>query len=1604
MSLSSQIELNALIADVAAIAAERLPAADHARLAPYFTAYFEEAEAADLKRAAPLDLYGAAMAHLDFAGERLPGQHKVRAYNPDFERHGWQSTHTAIEIVNDDMPFLIDSVAMLLARHNLTLHLLVHPVLEVERDADGRLLDARRTGERNLPLESLIHLQIDRISDAAQLATVVAELEQVLTDIRLAVEDEPAMRRELQDIQAELQQAPLPDGKLDVNEISAFLDWVNARHFLLLGYCAYDLVRTDDGDALRIVPGSGHGILRNQGDKTYSASFAVLPAHLRELAYDPACPIMLNKSQTRSTIHRSAHLDFIGIKRYDAQGHVIGECRFLGLYTAAAYHESPRNIPILRRKMDAVMAECDYVENSYKEKTLQFVLESYPRDELFEIPVDVLQPIAEGLVNLLERPRVRLFLRTDLYQRYVSALVFVPRDSFSTEVRLKIEKILMHALNGSAAEYSVSISDTHLARVHYIIRTPGPLPAFDALGIEQDIARIVRGWGDELRQQLIDSHGEARGNTLYSQYQHAFPVAYREDFSPRHAVLDISLIEEALAGAPLALKLYKPLRKGSAGQNLKVFRAGQPVSLSASLPVLENMGVRVQDERPYAVERADGATVWINDFGLEVANVAHIEQDDVRERFQQLLRRVAAGQCENDGFNKLALLADLDWREVILVRALAKYLRQAGLTFSQSYVEQCLGNYPAITGGLVRLFLARLDPAHDDAGASARLEAEVREQFEQVANLDEDRILNGLLTIILAIRRTNYWQRDAAGQPKPYLSFKLESGAIPFLPQPRPLFEIWVYGARVEGVHLRGSKVARGGLRWSDRMEDFRTEVLGLVKAQMVKNSVIVPMGSKGGFVCKQLPPASEREAWLAEGVACYKMFISGLLDLTDNLVNGQIAPPVAVRRLDEDDPYLVVAADKGTATFSDIANSVSEAYGFWLGDAFASGGSAGYDHKKMGITARGAWESVKRHFRHLGVNTQTQDFTVIGIGDMAGDVFGNGMLLSEHIRLLAAFNHQHIFLDPNPDAAVSFAERARLFNLPRSSWADYDSSLISDGGGVFERRAKSIPLSPAVRAWLGVERDSMAPTELIHAILQAPADLLYNGGIGTYIKASTQSHAEANDRANDGLRVNGNELRVKVIGEGGNLGITQLGRIECARHGVALSSDAIDNSAGVDCSDHEVNIKILLGGVMQAGDMTLKQRNELLAEMTDEVGHLVLRNNYLQTQILAVNKAHAAQMLSAQQRMISHMEKTGELNRALEFLPDDSAIAERRASRQGLTSPEVAVLLAYSKISLDRALQASALPDHPDLDSVLVNYFPSALQTRFADAMRRHPLKREIIANQLANQVVNRMGTTFIFRMQEESAWPAADIVQAWVTVNRIFDGEALWNAIEALDNRVPADVQVSMLVQVRTLIERATRWLLRSGRPLGDIAAAVARCRAPMAELLAGLPGWIDAAHYPAVADWEQRLHAAHTPAELAGVVARLDFAVAGFDILELAQAQNLPLAVVAANYFELGRVLELDWLRDAITRLPRDNRWQALTRSALRDDLYRLHRELTASALACPACGEAQYAKHWLAGKGGELEVCQQMLSELQGYDTLDLAMLSAGMREVGNHLMR
>ena len=1606
MSLYNKSQLSDLIEKVEKIATKKEADASFLSFLPM---YFEEAQYSDLVACSPADLLGAAACHYALAQQRKKGLHQLRIYNPA-PQDGWETTHTVIDIVNDDMAFLVDSITLCIARHDLSLHLLNHPVLAVKRDDVGQILAIKRTEDRSLPLESFMHLRIDKITDVAKLAELEADLNEVLLATRAANLDEKAMRAALLETAEGLATSTTAEPEM-LAESLAFLQWMNDNHFLYMGYCDYDLVDENGRKRLKMLQSSGLGILKSQGDKQYSASFDALTDAMRA-KIDVETPVILNKSSRRSLIHRNAHLDFIAVRRFNEAGLVIGERHFLGLYTAEAYHASVRQLPILRQKVSRVAALCDYVDNSHKAKTLFSVLENYPREEMFQIDADILYPIADGIVVLQDRPRVRVFLRQDRYNRYLSALIFVPRDNFSTEIRLQIQGILCAAANlfpqKSDIDFNVEIGDTKLARVHYVIKTPANFvfETVDVALLENDIAQAVRGFRDDLQAKLLAEYGEEQGNAVFQKYRLAFSVAYRADFDAHMAVQDVAQMETLTEAQPIALRVYQTA--GAANFNLRLFRLHAPLPLSQSLPILENMGAKVNEEHPYSVLRADGITISVSDFALELDAGAHLQNPDEQRNLEELILRVIDKATENDGFNRLTLAAGLNWRDLTLVRALAKYLRQAGFTFSQTYVENCVASYPSIVQNLVSLFYARLHPSGQNELTAAELENAILVQFNQVSNLDDDKILQGLLQVILATCRTSFWQLTSDGKLKNHIAFKLISNAMPFLPQPRPLFEIWVYSPRMEGVHLRGSKVARGGLRWSDRMEDFRTEVLGLVKAQMVKNSVIVPMGSKGGFVCKNLPAPSQRDAFLAEGIACYKLFISALLELTDNLVNGQVQAPANVHCRDEVDPYLVVAADKGTATFSDIANGVSAEYGFWLDDAFASGGSVGYDHKAMGITARGAWEAIKRHFRHLGKNIQTEEFTVIGIGDMAGDVFGNGMLLSEHICLLAAFNHQHIFLDPQPHAANSFAERKRLFQLPRSSWADYNPALISAGGGVFERSAKSIPLSAEVRAWLKTKRAEMPPLELINTLLQAEADLLYNGGIGTYIKASDESHADAKDRANDALRVNGNQLRVKVVGEGGNLGCTQKGRIEYALNGGNIYTDAIDNSAGVDCSDHEVNIKILLGSVVQAQQMTTPERNVLLASMTEEVGALVLRNNYLQTQALAFNQHfHAPSMLSTHARMMGQMEKIGflKLHREIEFLPNEAQLAARKSARLGLSAPEIAVLMAYNKINLDQALLNTTLPDEADFASILVTYFPKALQTQFADAMNTHHLKREIISNQLANLVINRMGTTFLFRMKEAFPCDEAAICRAWWLASRSLNAEQLWLQLEALDSLVAADLQIHGMMMVRTLVERATRWFLTHKRTLvsggGGLQAAIDAFAPKVAQVMQALPRLILAQQDPEVANIEAEFDVPNMPRDLAAVLARLSYAVPVFDIIELADANAVDLLIVAQNYYEMGEALQLNWLRVAITGLPRDNRWQSLARSALRDDLYRQHAQLLQAALD-EQQGQAAMTQNWLANRAASVALCHGMFSELQSYSGLDLAMLSAGMRELNSHL--
>ncbi|HEX5613059.1 MAG TPA: NAD-glutamate dehydrogenase, partial [Burkholderiales bacterium] len=1283
-------------------------------------------------------------------------------------------------------------------RLGLTLHLMIHPVLRVRRDDTGNLIELNADAEKGGRLESFIHIEVDRRTDRETLQQLQDGIIRVLGDVRLAVEDWPKMRERMAVASAAAEALlPPPGDPAQVREEIEFLRWLNDGHFTFLGSRTYDLVREGGEDALRIVPGSGLGILR-ASSRTVSSAFASLPPEARARAREKHL-LLLTKANARSTVHRPGYLDYVGVKRFDAAGEVVGETRFLGLYTSTAYRANPSDIPLLHNKVERVLERAGVLPGSHSHKNLKDVLESYPRDELIQMPLEELYEHAMGIFRLGERQRTRLFVRRDFYGRFVSCLIYVPRESYNTELRIRVQEMLKQAFRGVATEFTVHLSESVLARIHLVVRTsPDSVPAYDVGELEARIVRATRRWEDDLAQALRERFGEERGNQLLRRFAGAFPPGYRDDHAPLAAVYDVELIARLDSPAQLGMNLYVPAEAPPGTLRFRIYHVGDPVPLSESLPMLEHMGVRVMEERPYRLEQEGRAPIWIADFALAYAADPELSLDSVRELFQQTFEGMWNGTIEADDFNRLVLRARLSAREILVLRAYAKYLRQTGFNLSEAYVQAALAAQPAIARLLVELFQRRFDPAPvaDRGLRCAEISARIEIALDAVSSLDEDRILRQYLALIQASLRTNYFQRAADGSPKPYLSIKFDPAKVPGLPEPRPKFEVFVCSPRMEGVHLRGGKVARGGIRWSDRMEDFRTEILGLMKAQMVKNVVIVPVGSKGGFVVKRPPAGGDREALAKEGVACYATLLRGLLDLTDNLVGGKVVPQPHLVRHDGDDPYLVVAADKGTATFSDIANAVSREYGFWLDDAFASGGSAGYDHKKMGITARGAWESVKRHFRALGIDTQTTDFTVAGVGDMSGDVFGNGMLLSKHIRLVAAFDHRHVFLDPAPDAATSFAERERLFRLPRSSWADYDAKRISKGGGVWSRSAKSVPLSPEARAALGIQAEALTPNELISAILRAPVDLLYNGGIGTYVKSSRESNAEVGDRANDAIRVNGAQLRCKVVAEGGNLGFTQRGRIEYALAGGRIHTDAIDNSAGVDCSDHEVNIKILLGAVMHDGEMTEKQRNKLLADMTDEVAALVLRDNTFQTQSLAIAGAMAPGLLDAQERFLRSLERSGRLNRALEFLPSDEEIAERRAAKRGLTSPEAAVLLAYSKIALYDELIASDVPEEPTIATAIERYFPQPLREPYRKYIAAHPLRREIIATHVTNSMVNRVGSTFVHRMREETGASSADVVRAYMIAREVFGMVELWRAIEALDSRVPERVQTELVI----------------------------------------------------------------------------------------------------------------------------------------------------------------------------------------------------------------
>lgn len=1565
----------------------------------------------DILKVPPDDLLASALSAWSYLQKRTPEKAQIKVFNPSSlaKSKSWSCPHTIVEIVNDDMPFLVDSVTSALNEMNLTIHIVIHPVINVRRDKSGHLIELCDDGasKEDAAAESVMHVEINEQTLPETLLDIQSTLEAVLMDVRAAVTDWREMRVKVADVIAELDSSPVPLPRADLEEAKSFLRWIEDNHFTFLGYREYSFTTKGKNAQLRIDPKTGLGILRSTETTVFEGlqDRTQLPPDITDFIRKPSV-LMVSKANTRSTVHRPIHLDTIGIKKFDQRGQVVGERLFTGLFTSDVYNQAVKEIPVLRRKVGTIVSDAGFHPNSHNGKALLHILETLPRDELLQVGVENLKRTSLGILHLQERQRVALFVHRDPYGRYISCLVYVPKDRFETRLRHRLQDILAKGLGGEITAHYTQVSDSVLARLHVIIRTvPGATAPLDDHEIEAQLIAAARDWRDDLSQSLIDEHGEQKGFDLARIYGDAFPTAYREQFDTSEGVSDIALVDMALNSGEIALNLYRRETSADNEMRFKLYHRGDPLPLSDALPMLENMGLKVIDEDPHLVQPAGSdAGVWIHDFGIIMRSGAPVKIDRIKALFEEAFRRVWYGDIENDGFNNLVLGAGLSWRQIVILRAYCKYLLQAKIPFSQAYMEETLARNPGITRDIVALFECLFDPSAKKKQAASeekRLIKNIDAALEAVASLDEDRILQRYVNVVQSTLRTNFYQPADDGEPKPYLSMKLDSQKIDDLPLPRPLVEIFLHSPRVDAVHLRGGKVARGGLRWSDRREDFRTEILGLMKSQMTKNAVIVPFGAKGGFVVKQPPQTGGREAFLEEGIACYKTFMCGLLDITDNLRDGKIIPPKNVVRRDGDDPYLVVAADKGTATFSDIANGIAQEYGFWLDDAFASGGSVGYDHKAMGITARGAWESVKRHFRETGIDALTTDFTCVGVGDMSGDVFGNGLIYSKHTKLLAAFNHLHIFIDPDPDPAASFKERKRLFALPRSSWSDYDAKLISKGGGIFERSAKAIKITPEMKQAFGLgAKDSMTPNDLLRAILTAEVDLLWFGGIGTYVKSTSENNVEVGDRTNDALRINGNEIKARIIGEGANLGITQLGRIEYALSGGRINTDFIDNSAGVDCSDHEVNIKILLGDAVASKKLTLPQRNKLLVDMTDDVSALVLMDNYRQSMALTNAQHQSIALANEHMQFMQTLERSGSLDRAVEFLPTDEDLETRLANGKGLTRPELSVLLAYAKIVLFENVLESDLPDDPYLTDSMATYFPPLMQKRFQDLIPGHRLRREIIATYIGNTVVNRTGPSFITSLQDRTGASPNAIAKAYLKCRVVFRIAKLWSAVEALDNSVPAETQTEMHLEILELIKRGTQWFLHNGARDMPIGATVEAFQ-PAIETLGKK---LDSILSPSLRTARDRKAAGYTerqvPKDLAQRIANLDALAPACDIVQIAGGGGFSPTAVAKVFYGIGSQFGFDWIRATAETLADGDEWRKSAAYGIVEDLYAYQTDLTTKIMDAAGGVDAAQAiiEVWSDARRHAVERLTAMVDDLKTAPNVNLTMLSVANREL------
>lgn len=1554
----------------------------------------------DLYQRKDSDLYGAILSLWHHINQSNPDNTSVRVFNPTIRQHGWQSTHTIIEIVMTDSPFQVDSIKMALSRLGLSSHLMLNSPTMVERDKDNRIISVNQAKGT---LTSLFHIEIDRLSDEDSMQALKSELLDILSDTLLVVNDWQAMSSKLAQVVEELEQnqavIPMDDKRFD--ETIAFLKWALRHNFTFMGYKEYDL-QPVDGD-VQLTPTAEPGLgLFARVEHVHTVALSQLSDLAKQEARKPYA-LITTKGNRPSRIHRPAYNDYIGIKKFNSQGEVVGEHRFTGLYTSAVYNQTVSSIPLIRDKVERTLAASGYLQGSYAYKAMHNILENYPRDELLQASEDELLEVGMGVVQMQDRDLLRLFVRKDPFGRFFSCMVYVTKDRYNTELRRHTQRLFKSYFKSTQdVEFTTYFSESSLARTHYIVRVEDNNFDIDIKEIEHNLMEVSSTWDDRLTSSLISHYGESQGLPLAKSYAMAFPRSYKEDILPSSAVDDIQRLENLDDENKLGMLFYRPQELGSNSQavRLKLYHRDEPIHLSDVMPMLENLGLRVIGESPYEIHKADGQTFWILDFSMLHKGSASIDFDHAQERFQQAFAEIWNGKLESDGFNKLLLGAAISGRDIAILRAYARYMRQLGFPFSQQYIEETLNHYPNVASNLVALFHRRFEPKYKGATKGQQLLIQqINQQLEAVDSLDDDRIIRRYMEMIEATVRTNYFQTLTSGESKPTIAFKMTPRVLADIPQPIPEFEIFVYSPDIEGVHLRGGKVARGGLRWSDRQEDFRTEILGLVKAQQVKNTVIVPVGAKGGFVCKKQPGLTQRDEILAEGKRCYQLFIRSLLDVTDNIVESAIVAPKQTVRHDDDDPYLVVAADKGTATFSDLANGVAEEFGFWLGDAFASGGSNGYDHKAMGITAKGGWESVKRHFREMGIDCQTNDFTVIGVGDMAGDVFGNGMLLSKHIRLQAAFNHLHIFIDPNPDAASSWQERKRLFELPRSSWEDYNHDLISQGGGVFSRRAKSIALTSEMQKMLNTKRQKMSPNELIQKILTMDADLLWNGGIGTYVKSSKESHTDVGDRANDVLRVDGKDLKVKVVGEGGNLGLTQLGRVEFALNGGRVNTDFVDNVGGVDCSDNEVNIKILLNTLVSEGELTVKKRNQILESMEDEVGEIVLEDAYQQSESISVTEQLGTSTVKEQIRFIHNLEKQNFLDRALENLPDDEALLEREKLGMGLTRPELSVLVAYSKMLLKQQLCCDEIASDAHYQSLLNDYFPELLQQAYPTAIQSHPLKNEIIATVLANQIVNIMGFTFVARLHEETGASIVDIAKAYSAALSIFGFDDILTSTRALDNKATTQAQYQVFYQSRRSLRRLTRWLLRNRNEQATVQQTVDVYKADVTLMVSSLDDVIAADEVTEHNDYAHQWIEQGIESTLAHRVSRLSSLQSALDVSEIAKQANVDVEQTAKLYFHLGHELSLHWFLNQINRQPVENYWQALARSAFREDLDWQQRLLTTQVLQCHEEGDviADFER-WVESNQASIERWNNILNEFKVGSTHEFAKFSVALREL------